>query len=176
MNKLVIIFILLYLIFPFSTVFAGDQKNESFMYYWEKGNKGEIISFDEFNFLINKLEKDIKDLQNALFKIHIEDANFSYKNGKFWEIQLETAKEQLELSLKYLAAVKKLPNIITPSLAVYVNLRDTLESAYEFSEINVFEKILNDKHISLSMWCKAFLKAHLFPLAMALDKNKKLYK
>ena len=145
------------------------------MYYWEKGNKGEKISFGEYNYLINKLDENIRALQNDFFKIHIEDANFSYKTGKFWEIELETTKEQLDGTIKYLAFVKKNPNIITPSLAIYANLRDILKTAYEFAEIDVFEKCLNN-HIELFFWCKAFEKAHLFPLAVALDNNEKLYK
>jgi hypothetical protein len=85
-------------------------------------------------------------------------------------------KELLQSAFKDLDIVTNNPNLITRSLWFNVSLTDVLQSAQDFGKIKEFEAIYNKTTVELKYWSRAFLKAHLGMLAIAKDKNFKLYK
>ena len=141
------------------------------MYYWEKGNHGQKISREEFNILMNQIEQKLIDLKVASSKISIAGANFSYENGKIWEIELDSMRENIQLAIKYLTEVKNKPDSMTFSLVLYIVMRDIVSTAYDFDKIKPFEDTLNKAHTYLSIWSTAFQKAHLVPLAVSKDNK-----
>lgn len=165
--------LLFILLGPF-LVFSADntpvkQDRTNYMYYWEKGNRGEKISREEFNILISELERKLADLKAASSQISIAGANFSYETGKMWEIELSHMNENIDAAMKYINGVRNKPDSMTLSLFLHVILIDVKTTAYDLDRIKQFEKTLNKTHIALSLWCTAFQKAHLIPLAIAKD-------
>jgi hypothetical protein len=157
-------------------VFSADNKpvkkdGMNYMYYWEKGNRGEKISKEEFNILISELERKLADFKTASSQISIAGTNHSYQTGKMWEIELTHMNENIDAAMKYINSVKNRPDSMTLSLVLYVILIDIKTTAYDLDRINQFEKTLNKTHIALSLWCTAFQKAHLIPLAIAKDER-----
>ncbi|MBI2470717.1 MAG: hypothetical protein HYV59_05670 [Planctomycetes bacterium] len=151
------------------------QNIKDYRYYWEKGNRGEHISTEEFNLLMSELEKKLTDLKTAFSKVSIDGDNFSYETGKIWEIELQQEKKDIDAAFKYMNVVNNNPNSMILSLVLYVVLMDIKTTAYDFNRIDHFEKTLNKTHVYLSAWCTAFQKAHLIPLAAAKDKGVDLY-
>lgn len=175
MKKILSAFVAFCVLINFSIAFAVENEKRHWMYYWDKGNSGDPISMEEFNILIKQLENRMIKFQEAFSKIKIEDANFSYKNGKDWEIDLNLHKESLDFAFKMLAKVKANPNSMYDSLILFIVLNDILRYAYDLADIEIFDKHLDDTHHQLSFWLRAFQKAHLNMLAFAKDKNVKLY-
>lgn len=120
----------------------GKRSNTqlNYMEYIGKGNRGEQLSVEEFNILIKQLEKSMKAFREAFLKIRIEDANFTYADGKNWEVSLTSDKKQLERAFKFLPYVRKHPNEISTSLQFYIDLMEVTQTAYEFAQIPAFDK------------------------------------
>ena len=155
------VFGLLCVLLTFSIGKAEEHKNNEVMYYWEKGNEGGQLTIGEFNFLIKQLEDKMLAFREAFSIIYIADTDVSYKTGVLLEIELTSTKEYLETAFKYLSKVKVSPNSMFFSLGLYVILKDVLETANSFSHISQFDKCLNNTYFDLSLWCRAFQKAHL---------------
>lgn len=173
----VIFTVAIFVLLNSSLVYSSDTETvkhdiNSPLYFWVKGNRLEKISTKEFKILMSNLEKSIKALKVVSSQISIAEANFSYKTGKDWEIELESLKESIETALNFIKAVNNKPNSMVNSMLLYVTLTDIKSSAYDFERIEQFEKTLNSKHIDLSLWCRAFLKTHLIPLAFKKDHAK----
>jgi len=180
-NRVVFFLVALSTLLSSSLVLSAEsgppkQNVEHYMYYWEKGNRGEQISIEEFKFLMSELEKKVTDLKAAFSKISIAGPNFSYRIGKVWEIKLELTNENIEAALKYINALKDNPNSMRLSLILYLYLKEVSNSAYDFERIKDFETTFSDTHVYLGFWCTAFQKAHLIPLAAARDMHLDLYR
>ena len=145
------------------------------MTYWEKGNKGERLSYDEFKTLMSELERCMVAFRERFTKINIGAGNFSYDIGKTWEVSYKSTVSQFDIAFECLRIIKKYPNQIAKSILLYVVLKDFNETAADFARIESFEKQLGATHIELSLWTRAFQKAHLNRLAEAKDTGNVLY-
>lgn len=179
--KILRIFSLILLI-SFSAILSLESKTlerspkdpTGVMYYWDKGNRGEKLTKEEFKILMDELEKSLKDFKFTASIISISDADMSYNDGKAWEITLNDMSENIDSALKLLKSVNSYPNSLSISLSLYIVVNRIIETAYDFRKISVFNKALKDETIGLKIWCTAFQKAHLMYLAIERDKRDRL--
>ncbi len=152
-----------------------NQKVKDEFYFVQKGNRGEQITLEEFNILIQQLENQVVHLKKAFSEITVYGANMPYEIGKAWEIELDLTTKNIETAFKYLNALRNNPNSMISSSGLYATLANMDRSLLYFDKILHFEKSLGKRHVGLFMWRLAFERAHLLPLAMAKDMKKDLY-
>ena len=169
------LFIILFALPAISFSEGAKDKKYNATFFYDKAEKMEKLSIEEFYILLSQTGNKMVAFQKAFSQLRTEDGNFDYSKGKTWDMLHESHIKTYQRTSQLLALIKKDPNNISYSLALFLLMADMCDTATTYCEIPAFRSKLIDLNIDVLLWKNAFLKAHLFPLSIAKDKNEKLY-
>ncbi|UCG11834.1 MAG: hypothetical protein JSU72_15125 [Deltaproteobacteria bacterium] len=169
-RNLGIIIILIILFIPAS---GGTQDTSN--YYIEKVFRGENLTTDEINNFLTQLEFKTKAFEKQYSKIIVTDLTTDNPTSDVYEKILKADKSNLQTSFQIIEKLRKDLNSISLSIGLYIVLQDLLQNALDLSLNKRIRELFGETHIELGVWCFAFRKAHLLPLALAKDQNRQLY-